>query len=417
MRIVLISKDNELCSLCDVVLTELFGSSVVFSVTEPGRAPVEADIYIWDFAPDAAYPPGPALERARNHFFVVHHRHLDELRRRIPCDHPNVILKPVTRATLLACLSPACSIRQAARTTAPGALNAALTDRDEVLQCLILANFKLQEYDRDRTNFLARAVHDFRAPLTAINGYCGLLIGEQLGQLTDEQKDVLRRMQHSAKRLSRMADGMFQLSAGRNVETAPKLLEGDLRQCTEQSLHEMAPFAAEKCISISVDFKPSSAPLRFERQQMEQVIVNLLDNAIKFTPKSGAVEICGYPYFWERRRVPVSRKSPDRRVQESHSSNSFRVDIRDSGSGIPDEHLEAIFEEYTSYPGGQDRSSGGLGLAICKFIINQHRGRIWAESSSKGAMFSFVLPFCTTEQQVAERETDSMRDIAGTAGT
>src|SRR5207237_7947878 len=78
-------------------------------------------------------------------------------------------------------------------------------DRDEILQCLIETNLKLQEYDQDRTNFLARAVHDFRAPLTSISGYCGLLLSEPFRSLNDNQREVLQRMLHSTNRLSRMS--------------------------------------------------------------------------------------------------------------------------------------------------------------------------------------------------------------------
>jgi len=68
---------------------------------------------------------------------------------------------------------------------------------------------------------------------------------------------------------------------------------------------------------------------------------------------------------------------------------------------VPFEHLEKIFEEYTSYAGGQDRSGGGLGLAICKFILNLHQGQVWAESGADGSTFSFVLPFVQHEAQLA----------------
>jgi signal transduction histidine kinase len=115
--------------------------------------------------------------------------------------------------------------------------NSLRADRDEILQCLIQTNLKLQEYDHDRTNFLTRAVHDFRAPLTAISGYCGLLLGEALGTLTEDQKEVLRRMQHSTKRLSRMASAMFQLSVGRQIKPLD-LLKGNIRECMEQAVHE-----------------------------------------------------------------------------------------------------------------------------------------------------------------------------------
>ena len=135
-------------------------------------------------------------------------------RRRTGPAEATILLKPVTRATLSAFLGLAVA-SQEERISASHSLRA---DRDEILQCLIETNLKLQEYDQDRTNFLARAVHDFRAPLTAISGYCGLLLSEPFGSLDENQRDVLLRMQHSAKRLSRMASAMFQLSVGRHVK-------------------------------------------------------------------------------------------------------------------------------------------------------------------------------------------------------
>jgi two-component system sensor histidine kinase KdpD len=73
--------------------------------------------------------------------------------------------------------------------------------------------------------------------------------------------------------------------------------------------------------------------------------------------------------------------------------NCYRIDVSDSGPGIPPECLSSIFEEYTSYSGGKDRSGAGLGLAISKGIVELHKGRIWAEPRSRGATFSFVLPY------------------------
>jgi signal transduction histidine kinase len=264
-------------------------------------------------------------------------------------------------------------------------------DRDEILQCLIQANLKLQEYDQDRTNFLARAIHDFRAPLTAITGYCGLLIGEDLGKLTNQQREVLERMHRSAKKLSRMAGAMFQLSIAPRLELKLDLRPGEIRNCIEQAVHELLPCAEEKRLSISVDISASPEPLVFEHMQIEQVLVNLLDNACKFSPKGGSIEVRGYPYLW------TQTSGNDERLamadSESRGFNSYRVDVGDSGPGIPPTHMGKIFEEYTSYCGGVDRSGGGLGLAICRMILTHHKGRIWASSTHKGAVFSFVLPF------------------------
>jgi signal transduction histidine kinase len=139
--------------------------------------------------------------------------------------------------------------------------------------------------------------------------------------------------------------------------------------------------------------------LCLDTHQLEQAFMNLLDNACKFTPRFGSIEIRGYPFFWERRLPNVALDfSSDRREQQVWAPNSYRIDIRDSGPGVHPDHLDAIFEEYTLYPAGQDRSGGGLGLAVCKMIVDQHNGRIWAENGPNGAVFSVVLPFYNAAQ-------------------
>jgi signal transduction histidine kinase len=272
------------------------------------------------------------------------------------------------------------------------------TDRDKMLECVIDANLKLQTYDQERTNFLARAMHDFRAPLSAMDGYCSLLLTEQLGPITENQRQAFQRVRQSVKRLSRMATGMFQLSIGGKVEAKLRLQKGDSQTCLDQALHELKPLVDQKRLKISVDLQPPAAPLYFEQEQIAQVFVNLLENACRFTPKSGFVEITGYPFAWERRRSAMicPADAADRRIADSGAPNSYRIDIRDNGPGVCPEHLDKIFEEYTSYGGGDDRSGGGLGLAICKSIVCAHQGYIWANNCTGGAVFSFVLPSYST---------------------
>src|SRR5262249_6414578 len=311
-------------------------------------------------SPEMALPdliePDPS-----QHVFLVHRKDLAVFRQCVGNSDAHILLKPVTRASLTAFLDSAIASHQGGASSA----HSLRADRDEILQCLIQANLRLQEYDQDRTAFLARAVHDFRAPLTALSGYCGLLLGEPLGPLTENQREVLRRMQHSAKRLSRMAAAMFQLSVGRHVKRQPDLKRGDIRECLEQALHEITPFADDKSIGITAEFVPSERLLLFESGQMEQVFLNILDNACKFTPKAGTIEVRGYDYFWERRITKSSiPQVAEQRRHTLNEPNAYRIDIRDSGAPIPSEHLEQIFEEYTSYAGSRDRSCGGLGLAI-----------------------------------------------------
>ena len=389
MHVQLFSPDRELYRLCREVLSEIVGDSWTLSTITAEDPSNQCDLALWDCQGEAPLPEC-AFSSVSKNLFLVERKDLAGFRERTGTDDGHILLKPVTRATLAAFLGMASNGRQDGAAHHDSSLRA---DRDEILQCLIQANLRLQEYDQDRTTFLARAVHDFRAPLTALSGYCGLLLSEPLGPLNEAQREVLRRMQHSSKRLSRMAAAMFQLSVGRHVKRRPDLERGDIRECVEQALHEITPFAEDKSIEISADFAPSDRPLYFEAGQMEQVLINILDNACKFTPKAGTIELRGYPYFWERRMSHAAvPNGAERRHRVRREPNAYRVDIRDSGNAIPQEHLDHIFEEYTSYAGGRDRSGGGLGLAITRMIVNQHEGRVWAENTEQGPMFAIVLP-------------------------
>jgi signal transduction histidine kinase len=404
MNIKLVSQDRELEGLCREILLEITRHAWTLSVVEPETAGIDGDIYLWDCHPNIAIPPSIA-KNSSAHLFLTSRKDLPRLRTQRDC---NVLLKPVTRATLSAFLGLAVAAHEE-RLSAASSLRA---DCDEILQCLIQANLKLQEYDQDRTAFLARAVHDFRAPLTALSGYCGLLLSGALGPLNEEQREVLTRMLHSTRRLSRMAAAMFQLSVGRQVRRRPSLRPGDMQTCLDQAIHEIAPFAVDKAITVSADLSPCPAYLLLEPGQIEQVLINILDNACRFTPKAGTIEVRGYPYFWERRRSQSALALPaERRRKTLRHSNSYRVDICNSGAPIPHEHLDRIFEEYTSYAGGRDRSGGGLGLAICRMIITEHEGRIWAENSDAGPVMSFVIPL-RTESFRTERSIETSLEYA-----
>jgi signal transduction histidine kinase len=393
MKVILISADDHLYALCREILNDFAGYDWHLSMADPANCPANADLYIWDGFSKIDLPR--ELDgRMSRHLFLVHRNDAPKFCHDSGSPEETILLKPVTRASLSAFLGFAASASQERISMA----NSLRADRDEILQCLIQANLKLQEYDQDRTNFLARAVHDFRTPLTATSGYCGLLLGEALGPLSADQKDVLRRMQHSVKRLSRMASAMFELSVGRQVKKQPELRETDIAQCVEQALHEVNPFVDSKQINVSVDLDPVPGTLYVESGQIEQVLINILDNACKFTPRSGEIEIRGYPFFWERRSRRSDTPLLERRSKDCRLPNTYRVDICDSGQRILREHLDTIFEEYTTYHGGQNRSGGGLGLAICKMIIRAHDGRVWAENTDHGPRFSFVIPVQAAEQ-------------------
>src|SRR5215469_8666475 len=259
MLVKLISSDQELYRQCREMLEEIPPHECTLLAADEPETDLTADLYLWDFSPNLLLPT-PIHRNPSRHLFLVHRKDLPEFRRQTGSVEATVLLKPVTKATLGAFLGLAVA-SQEERISTSHSLRA---DRDEILQCLIETNLKLQEYDQDRTNFLARAVHDFRAPLTAISGYCGLLLAEPMGPLNESQTEVLRRMQHSTDRLLRLASAMFELSVGRKVKRVPSLQQGDIRKSLDQALHEISPFADEKRIAISAQLEPQDEELYYD---------------------------------------------------------------------------------------------------------------------------------------------------------
>jgi len=409
-HISLFSNDEALIGFLREAVAESLGSEFILEAGVPSQVPSRHDLCVWDFIPgETVFPLGIDPNEWRQHLFLLHRKHLGALRAAIGVSDLNVLLKPLTKAALRAFLG-GYGVRRGDRSgDAGGRVNTLRFERDEMLQVLIQANLKLQEFNQERCNFLARSIHEFRAPLTAISGYCELLLEEALDPLTSEQREVLERMQHSVRRLTRATDSVFQLSVAETLEPTLNLEKADIRDCIGRVLQDLSPVLENKRIPVMVDVEPSPHGLWFEKSKIEQALVNLLENACKFTPRGGAIEIRGYPFFWERRSAQTTGLTflQDRRVQQIKRINSFRVDVRDSGPGIPAVHTEKIFEEYTSYSGGQDRSGAGLGLAICRMILSQHGGRVWAESSAGGAVFSFVLPLQQTDTPVSNGQNGS----------
>jgi signal transduction histidine kinase len=387
--ICLLSRDFHLLDSCRDAVRDLDLERDDLILIDPDKIQsFTADLLIWDLGTINWPPHSRTLTANQEQLFLVDRKRLHEFLTRMPLGPGGTLLKPVSHRTLQIFIEQALT-RKRNRTLGSTEMDLVSPESNpkDVLQCLLMANLKLQEYDQDRTNFLARAVHDFRAPLMAASGYCSILLENAMGPLNHEQADLVHRIQRGIEKVTRMSAGMLQLSVGKQIARVPDLRESSLDAPLTGAIQEIESLARDKQITISLDLSGPRGALYFEPQQIEQVIVNLLENACRFTPKGGAIEVRGYPICSSSNisRVPGQDCT-------SAAPNAYRVDVSDSGSGIAPEHLKDIFEEYTSYGGSNDRSGGGLGLAICKMIIATHRGQIWAENTSRGARISFTLP-------------------------
>jgi signal transduction histidine kinase len=348
----------------------------------PGESLPEADLYIWDCSPGIDIQAQILGEPDGQHLFLAEPKHLDALNQiqTLVC----ILLKPVSPFTLRAFVDIA--VKTSGLRKQASEADRLRLDRNALLQYVLEVNLKLQEYDQDRSNFLARALHDFRAPLTALHGYCGLLTQAKLGAVTAEQQELLERMLYSTRRLIRLAEATLELLGEGRFEKAPKRYPGDIKETIVQALHDVQPFVQDKAVEVRTHIEPPDGILSFAAEQIQQVLVNLIENSCKFAPKSGSITIHGYGVLRDS-----GKRAPTAGAYTS-SADGYRVDIQDSGPGVPAHMTEKIFEQYVSCSGGSDRSGGGLGLAICKAIITAHGGTVWATPSENGGRFSFVLP-------------------------
>lgn len=389
MRICLVSDLPEFCS----TLNEHGGTSLLR--VSPEQYLPEADLYVWDYHPDNLLRP-EALKQNAQYLVLAHPKDIPTLvcLERVVC----VLLKPVNADTLRACVDLALKtwkLREQACLA-----DTLRLDRDTLLQYVLEVNVKLQEYDHERSNFLARALHDLRTPLTALHGYCGLLVEEKLGELNLDQRELLERMRNSTTRLTRLATGTLDLLLQGRFDKPPSYKPNDIGLTITRALQDVEPFVQDKNIQVGVQIEPIGARFLFEAEKIQQVFVNLLENSCKFVPRNGSIGIRGYPLNWR------SHSGGHTLELHSHSGacDAYRVDINDSGPGVPPELVEKIFEQYASYAGSHDRSGGGLGLAICRQIVGAHRGRIWA-TPGEGAQFSIVLPFQESKEDSPKEES------------
>jgi two-component system phosphate regulon sensor histidine kinase PhoR len=230
---------------------------------------------------------------------------------------------------------------------------------------------RLKNLERTRQDFVANVSHELRTPLTTIKGYVETLlegawregVALQFLQVIQRHTDRLTKIVEDLLTLSRIESKGFQLK----TEQVP------VAELIEDALGFVSPGAEKKRISILRGEIASPLFVPGDRDYLEQVFVNLLDNAIKYTQEGGTIEVSAI-------------EKEDRLVLFS---------VRDNGIGIPKEDLSRIFERFYRVDKGRSQEIGGtgLGLSIVKHIVQTHGGRVWAESQpGKGSTFYFILP-------------------------
>jgi signal transduction histidine kinase len=307
VRVRLVSKDLCLYGICREVLESLQDCNWDFGRLPLWQPGLDADLWIWDCDSDKGFPPESRPREVHKIIFVLDSNKIVLYRDLLPVEAARILLKPVRPNLLQAILEQMIpSVALSARDATSETTDRIRDDRDVLLQHLLEANLTMQQDEQDRFTFLARTAHDLRAPLGAILGYCGLLLDRRLGPLNPEQLSALEKMQHSAKRMTRLTNGMQQIGLGRESSFAPMMKFGDIQDCIQLAIGEITPLAESKRLKLHVDVTPPPEQLLLEREKIEQVLVSLLDNASRVTPSGGDVHVKAFPTFWNWRSTHVT---------------------------------------------------------------------------------------------------------------
>jgi two-component system sensor histidine kinase GlrK len=248
------------------------------------------------------------------------------------------------------------------------------SDLRELVDTVNWMGKKLQELDDMKAEFLAHISHELRTPLASIREGTQLLLDQIPGPLTKEQREILRIMTESSERLIRLISTLLDLSKMEAGMMEYRIVLTDLARFAKTSVDKVRLLAERKRIQILTDAPGGRLWVPADGPRIEQVLDNLLSNALKFSPEGRTVNL---------------RMVPDVKGGVIH------VSVSDTGPGIPPEDLPHIFERF--YQGHmQARTTvvgSGLGLALAKKIVEAHGGRIWVESElGKGTTVHFTLP-------------------------
>ncbi|MBN1483209.1 MAG: GAF domain-containing protein [Chloroflexia bacterium] len=227
----------------------------------------------------------------------------------------------------------------------------------------------LVELDEMKSRFVSTVSHDLKAPLTAIRGFIDLI--EMVGPTNEEQHEFVGRIQRVTEEMSKLISDLLDLGkieAGLGMETEPV----DMRDILLSGKYNLAMMAQDKGILVDVEASPGLPQIHGDPYRLQQVTSNLLSNAIKYTPRGG--------HIW---------------VRASNEQSELVVCVQDTGIGIPSADLPRVFDKFFRVSDTRviDQEGSGLGLAIVKSIVEEHGGRVWAESNpGKGSRFYFALP-------------------------
>lgn len=242
---------------------------------------------------------------------------------------------------------------------------------------------QLQKEQRERLLLINTMAHELKTPLTAIVASGGLLVEELQGDTNEARRRLAENIVRAASKLEARLVELVEMAKSEKTGFSMKMQLLDIRPLLENTAAVFRPVATSKRQTLSLELAEDVPMVTGDRQRLEQVVMNLLSNASKFTPAGGKIWLT---LINERKRLVVK--------------------VRDNGPGIDAAEQERLFRPYYRIEADRERFEGlGLGLALCRQIITAHGGRIWVESRrGEGSTFSFSLPAAELDGTPSRRE-------------
>ena len=252
----------------------------------------------------------------------------------------------------------------------------------ERTQELSTANERLQEHDRRRSRFLSVTSHELRTPMTVIRSFADNMRDGIAGPVSEQQLTYLTRIGHNLNRLTRIINQLLDWSRLDSEKEVLCLTPVCVEATALLVADSLLTIAAEKAITLEIVHAEGLPAVQGDRDKLEQILWNLIGNAIKFTPPGG--------------RITVDfQTTPKGFVQTS---------VTDTGCGIDPDHVEKLFQEFSKVPSANPSAQGAqLGLFITKSLVTMHRGTIWVESApGAGSRFYFTVPVASSREDLPQ---------------
>ncbi len=238
---------------------------------------------------------------------------------------------------------------------------------------LALALEEVKEINKMKSEFISAVSHELRTPLTSIKGYASLLITGKLGAVPEAVKERLEKINAHSDNLVKMINNLLDIARIESGRVEMKMEKCDIAAIIETVHDLLTPQMKEKNLQWKTDISAGVPELILDKHQVERIFINLVGNAIKFTPENGTIT-----------------------TRVRHDPHEATIEVSDTGIGVSKADLNKLFDEFYRVDNqiNQNVKGTGLGLSLVKKIVIAHQGKIWVTSElNRGTTFHFTLPF------------------------